>query len=348
MITEFDDRTHFMKWGTRIVLCLITGTILVGASLSFQIRSWLSESFHQLSGKRDSIPLTEQKTSGSCSPNLVDSQLTIQCSRPTAVPPDVPVIHRDQTDVHIPSASTATPASNSDRAPAIDDKGDQSETDSKQQDCRANNAALGVVITDPKAPCVQLGEIIGKLRKGTFKFNKPNTATLEEHFPMRLVLLTAEGQAVTLAGLPGTVQTRERPFAQFLEATLTGDDFEINPAGPQARIATLSQPVEWEWRIKPIAPGTKSLTIDVAANIQIGSDKNRIQITTLHESVEIQVTIFQRIKSYLAGANGILAAVAAAVTSLAGLLSFFPKVRRFFMDYVVAFFRPKRSKRKRA
>jgi hypothetical protein len=219
-----------------------------------------------------------------------------------------------------------------------------------QVSCREHNAALGIIAASPGTPCVELGDVVAKLKHGTFKFNKPATAILEEAFPMRLVLLTAEGQTANFDGMHGQVVTRDdRPFAQSIEATLTGDDFEISPSGAQARTATLAQPVEWEWKVKPISSGTKSVTIDVAANIQIGPEKHRVQITTLHESIEIQVTAFQRLKSYVAGANGAIAAITAAITSLAGIIGFVPKARQFFADVILGPLRPKRGpKGKRA
>ncbi|WP_156918297.1 hypothetical protein [Bradyrhizobium sp. Cp5.3] len=226
--------------------------------------------------------------------------------------------------------------------------GDELRNDDQSR-CREDNAALGIIAANPGAPCVELGDVVANLKRGTFKFNKPNTAILEEAFPMRLVLLTAEGQAATFSGMPGQVVTRDdRPFAQSVEATLTGDDFEISPSGPQARTATLAHPVEWEWKVKPISSGTKSVTIDVAANIQIGPDKHRVQLTTLHESIEIQVTAFQRLKSYVASLNGAIGAITAAITSLAAIIGLIPKARQFFADNVLSLFRPRQPKKKRA
>lgn len=215
--------------------------------------------------------------------------------------------------------------------------------------CREDNLSLGVV-SNSASPCVEVGDVVDHLKHGTYTFNKPSTATLNEAFPIRLVLLTSDSQKADFDGLPGTVVVQgDRPFAQSIEATLSGDEFEISPAGPQARTATLSHPVEWEWKVKPTSAGTKSVTIDVAANILIGSDKNRVQITTLHESIEIQVTILQRLKAYVASVNGAIAAAAALGTSLAGLFGFVPKVRQFFKDHVLSLFRPRqRSGRKQA
>ncbi|MGT2434778.1 hypothetical protein ACU4GH_01835 [Bradyrhizobium betae] len=99
-----------------------------------------------------------------------------------------------------------------------------------------------------------------------------------------------------------------------------------------------ARPVEWEWKLTPTSYGKKTITIDVSANIQIGADKHQVQVTTLHESIEIQVTTFQRLKTYVTSASGMMTAVAAAFTSLAGVLGVVPKTRQFFKDYVFTFF----------
>jgi hypothetical protein len=52
----------------------------------------------------------------------------------------------------------------------------------------------------------------------------------------------------------------------------------------------------------------------------------------VHEVIEIQVSKFQRLKAYVADANGIVVAAAALVPSLAVLFGFLPKVRRFFRN----------------
>jgi hypothetical protein len=128
---------------------------------------------------------------------------------------------------------------------------------------------------------------------------------------------------------------------------LSGDDFEITPAGPQGRTATFAQPVEWDWKLQPTSAGTKSLTIEVAANIFVGADKHRVQITTLHESIQIEVTILQRLKAYVADASGLIVAGAALATPLAVLIGFVPKVRKFFQDEMSRFWRRRNRRVKR-
>lgn len=210
-------------------------------------------------------------------------------------------------------------------------------------DC-STTRSLGVLSLNG-APCTDIGGIINQLAKGTYSFNKPKTATVDEAFSVRLTLQTKEGQAVSFEGLPGAVEKREdRPFAQFIEATLMGDDFEISPAGPQSRTATFSLPVEWNWKVKPTSVGTKYLTIQVDANIVVGSDKNHVQLTTLHEPIEIYVSLFQRVGTYFAGATGAIAAVGALVTPLAAIFAFVPKARASITNAFKRFRRKKPRK----
>jgi hypothetical protein len=207
---------------------------------------------------------------------------------------------------------------------------------SSEIECRDRMRELGIVITS--GPCTDVSDIVDHLAKGTYSFNKPTTAYVGESFTLRLILRTADFQdqdiARSFTGLPGEVKQQPGQFAQSVEATLVGDDFEVKPAGPQPRTATLIKPVEWEWNLKPTSGGTKTVTIEVAANIQVGTDKHRVQINTLHELIIIQVSVLQRLKSYVADANGFVLAAAALATPLAALIGFVPKVRQFFKHQI--------------
>jgi hypothetical protein len=213
--------------------------------------------------------------------------------------------------------------------------------------CRKRLRQLGVVIVT--GPCTDVSEIVDNLAKGSYSFNKPSTANVGDRFPLRLILKTADSQdtASSFVGLPGMVEQHAGSFAQSVEASLTGDDFEISPTGPQARTATRSHPVEWEWKLKPTSTGTKTVTIEVAANIAVGSENHRVQINTLHESIIIQVSMLQRITAYLAEVNGLVVASAALATSLGILIGFVPTTRNFFKSEVARWRRkPNRAGRR--
>jgi hypothetical protein len=185
---------------------------------------------------------------------------------------------------------------------------------------------LGVVNT---GSCVDLGAIIKQLEVGTYKFNKPERAFLGESFKFVMVLATAPDQDVDDAfkGVSGALAEQRGRFAQSVEATLRGDDLKIEPSGPQPRTATTSEPVVWDWTLVPQQGGKKTLTVEVFANLQIGADRHRVQVRTLHQEIEIQVTTYQRLKSFVVQANGLVLGAIAAVPTLAALFGLIPQGR---------------------
>jgi hypothetical protein len=184
---------------------------------------------------------------------------------------------------------------------------------------------LGVVT----GSCVDLGAIIKQLEVGTYKFNKPERAFLGESFKFVMVLATAPDQDVDDAfkGVNGALAEQRGRFAQSVEATLRGDDLKIEPSGPQPRTATTSEPVVWDWTLVPQQGGKKTLTVEVFANLQIGADRHRVQVRTLHQEIEIQVTTYQRLKSFVVQANGLVLGAIAAVPTLAALFGLIPQGR---------------------
>jgi hypothetical protein len=155
-----------------------------------------------------------------------------------------------------------------------------------ERECRDRMRRLGVVSA---GPCIEVGAIVENLRVGTYAFNKPALAFVGEPFRLRLALKTADKQDIkeSFAGLAGVVTEREGKFAQSVEATLRGDDLNIEPNGPQQRTATTHDAVEWEWTITPKAGGEKTLVIEVAANIEAGPEKHKVKVKTLREAIVI-------------------------------------------------------------
>ena len=158
----------------------------------------------------------------------------------------------------------------------------EKETD-KEASCRQKLLSRGVYLlaTDP---CVDIDELIKKLATGIYRFNKPQSAYVEEPFRLVLTLQTAEGQDVSspFRGTPGNIVERPAPYARHLEATLRGGlDFKVDPAGAQERTVTSGSPVIWEWTVVPLSAGTKNIVIDVAATLILRAEKEHVQLRTL-------------------------------------------------------------------
>lgn len=192
------------------------------------------------------------------------------------------------------------------------------------------------VIGPAGSACTDLDDVLNHLEKGTYSFNKPDTVTLNEPFPIRLMLQTQSDQAVDFSGTPGAVESKpDIAFAQTVLATVSGDDFDISPSGAQERTAARSLPVEWDWRLIPKSSGTKTITIQVEVQIAVGADKHRIQLPAFREAIDIHVTMFQHLKAFVATTNGLIIAAAALVAPLSLLFGLVPKFREALSNLLV-------------
>ncbi len=79
--------------------------------------------------------------------------------------------------------------------------------------------------------------------------------------------------------------------------------------------------------------------------MELEADNQRVQIESLRETIDIQVTFSQRIKAYLAGANAAIVATATVLTPLAANLGFFPTARKFIVTKFAKFRRRRRVNR---
>ena len=73
-----------------------------------------------------------------------------------------------------------------------------------EKDCRERLRAKGVYLLVDQ-PCVDLDDVVKNLATGTYRFNKPESAYVEEPFRVVLALPTATGQDVSrvFSGTPG-------------------------------------------------------------------------------------------------------------------------------------------------
>jgi LysM repeat protein len=195
-------------------------------------------------------------------------------------------------------------------------------------ECRNRMRKLGVVYSEK---CVDISDIVKDLAVGTYSFNKPIKAYVDDPFHLTLVLKTAERQEVVsyFAGLAGTVTSREGKFAQSIVATLRADDLTVAPSDPQARTATSQEAVAWDWTITPRSEGSKTLVIEVVANILVGKDQHPVSVRTLREPITIEVSYLQKVKTYVAAVNGYVLAATGTIAAVAGAVGFVPPFRRF-------------------
>ena len=203
------------------------------------------------------------------------------------------------------------------------------EGDAASKECRDKLQKRGVILQS--GPCIDIDAIVTGLSTGTYTFNKPKYAYVDEPFQVLLVLKTAPEQDVQVLfrTMPGSTEKREAPVAQILSASIRGGDFGVSPSGPQMRTFTSLAPLEWQWSVTPLKTGDKELIIDVSADLVIDKEKTQVTLKVLREPIEIRVDPYRWMKAVVGEVSTIIALFAAAVSGLIGLIA---PIRRKFLS----------------
>lgn len=169
------------------------------------------------------------------------------------------------------------------------------------------------------------GGFLDTLKEVPIAHESPTNARFGRAFEVTLAVDGTGGESAADA-LPGVGRVVESiaMISADVEATLSGDAFEITPVTPMVQsISPLTENV-WRWNAVPLEAGTQSLTIEVFA---LNGDR-RLPIRTFRDRVEVRVSAVGQAIA-LADALSPVAVVIGGIGSLiAGLLGIF----RFFRE----------------
>jgi hypothetical protein len=119
---------------------------------------------------------------------------------------------------------------------------------------------------------------------------------LEEQAAIHLVLsqtIPAEELKTMVSG-DGEIQTRDVAVSDYMEATLSGDNFRIvNPT--QRKLVSTRGATEWTWDVTPTKAGKQRLHLTLNAIVNYRDGEKPLEIRSFHEMIEVNVTMSQRI-----------------------------------------------------
>ena len=142
--------------------------------------------------------------------------------------------------------------------------------------------------------------VLEKLEFANLAFNAPATLQLGELAAIQLLLSPKEsGQAlkekITAEGPKESARIR---ISNQMEARLTGLGFEIQAITPEIQAVTADQVTEWKWDIRPTQTGNQQLHLTLSALIYMGDQSMPRTIRTFDQTIEVNVTLSQRISSF--------------------------------------------------
>ena len=185
--------------------------------------------------------------------------------------------------------------------------------------------------------------LIDQLKAADLAFNRPEVMAFGETVSVELVLapetaskldevpadasIAEQAEAVGLsADLQGETRVVEDVrYAPQMQAELKGLDFDISPAGPQAKTVLPDQPVRWVWTVRPKAHGAhKVLTLNVDALLQQeGAALPPVEIRTFAERIDVTITPWKRVvvlASEIKVVHGALAALGGTLVAVGAWL----------------------------
>ena len=138
--------------------------------------------------------------------------------------------------------------------------------------------------------------ISDSLAIGNIAFNKPDSMELDKAAEIQLVLSPTRSPD-ELSGLieeEGAVQNRSVKVSDYMEATLTGDNFTIsNPT--QRKLVSRSGVTEWRWDVTPTKEGQQRLHLTLSAIVNYENGEKPLEIKSFHEAIDVNVTFKQRL-----------------------------------------------------
>jgi len=138
--------------------------------------------------------------------------------------------------------------------------------------------------------------------------------------------------AQVVAPLPGKVVEFQPRVGRFMAATLSGQGFEITPAGPQHKEVPLDSVTTWTWNVTATDKSSDVLLLTTVVEAP-GPNNTFVELrsTTWNEPVHVKVGFWYRLGQFILRSPfwiKAVTAVVAAVTSLVGAWFAFTKLFR--------------------
>lgn len=128
--------------------------------------------------------------------------------------------------------------------------------------------------------------------------------------------------------MPGTTESFDLKVGRQMRAELTGQGFEINPMSPAVQQIPKGDQASWTWEVIALQGGPKTLTVRTVVEASVNGRTYRLRQTEYHKTVQVGVSLWDRIKDWLRELPESLQLISAALTALAGVAGAWWLVKR--------------------
>jgi hypothetical protein len=157
-----------------------------------------------------------------------------------------------------------------------------------------------------RTPPTSLGiveEIVSNLEWGNIAFDTPKKMKFEEPKTIELLLSPTKSVQELQSSLKSHEQTESAriQISNRMEADLSGRGFKIEALVPQEQAVYRGKTTQWKWEVTPTKDGDQNLYLTLSAIINVSNQKVPLVIRTFDKTIEIEVSVGQRISTFVAG-----------------------------------------------
>jgi hypothetical protein len=155
--------------------------------------------------------------------------------------------------------------------------------------------------TDLGNQLLLIDRILDSLELGNIAFNAPTSMNLKDIAQIQLLLSTQKsirelGDMLIAAGEKEGARIQ---VSNCMEARLSGGGFQITAVTPEEQAIASKGVTEWKWEVKPKSPGLQQLHMTLNAIFNVDNTSMRRAIRTYDKTIEVEVTLGQRISGFI-------------------------------------------------
>ncbi len=170
----------------------------------------------------------------------------------------------------------------------------------KEAKARAEKEALARYEREVKKERDEVDKLLDEMEFGVIAFNMPTHINIKDSAQIQLLLSLADTveklkQSIAEAGekVGATIRVSNRMVAR-----ISGYMFQITAITPETQAVSKSQETEWKWEIHPKAKGKHKLHLTLTALLEINGNSTPRAIRTFDKTIEVTVTITQKINIF--------------------------------------------------
>ena len=148
-------------------------------------------------------------------------------------------------------------------------------------------------------------EIVNNLEWGNIAFDTPKKMKFEEPKIIKLLLSPTKSVQELQSSLKSheQIESARIQISNRMQAKLSGLGFKIEVLDPQEQAVSIGKTTQWRWQVTPTkdGDGDQNLFLTLSAIIDVSNQKSSFVIQTFDKIIKVEVSVSQRISTFVAG-----------------------------------------------